>query len=34
MNDGRSDERGSGISVLAAWHDDDDDDNDDDLTYR
>ena len=24
---GRSSERGSGISVLAAWHDDDDDDN-------
>ena len=23
---GRSGERGSGISVLAAWHDDDDDD--------
>ena len=26
MNDRRSGERGSGISVLAAWHDDDDDD--------
>ena len=25
---GRSGERGSGISVLAAWHDDDDDDDD------
>ena len=24
MNVGRSGERGSGISVLAAWHDDDD----------
>ena len=27
---GRSGERGSGISALAAQHDDDDDDNDDD----
>ena len=27
---GRSGERGSGISVLAARHDDDDDDDDDD----
>ena len=27
---GRSDERGSGISVLAARHDDQDDDDDDD----
>ena len=26
---GRSGERGSGISVLAAWHDDDDDDEND-----
>ena len=31
---GRSGERGSWISVLAARHDDDDDDDDDDLTYR
>ena len=30
MNDGRSGERGSGISVLAARHDDDDDD---DINY-
>ena len=27
---GKSGERGSGVSVLAAWHDDDDDDDDDD----
>ena len=27
---GRGGERGSGISVLVAWHDDDDDDDDDD----
>ena len=27
----KSGERGSGISVLVAWHDDDDDDDDDDI---
>ena len=31
---GRSGERGLGISVLAAWHDDDDDDDDDENLNR
>ena len=31
---GRSGERGSEISVLAAWHDDDDDDDDDDILVK
>ena len=30
---GRSDKRGSGISLLAARHDDDDDDDDDEYCY-
>ena len=33
MNDRESGERGSGISVLAAWHDDDDEE-DDDISLR